>query len=159
VRVVVDAGPLISLARIGHLDLLLNLFGEVVVPAVVRQEVTGDQGLPGAAAVAEAKWLKTAEASNLVAVERLMSRLSAGESEVLVLAQELGATAVIDERRGRGVATALGIAQTGTIGVLLAAKRAGLIASVRPLLDQLSAAGVHLSPRLHDEALRLADEM
>jgi uncharacterized protein len=158
VRVVVDAGPLISLARIGYLDLLPNLFSEILVPAVVRREVTSDQSLPGAAAVAEAKWLSTVEASDRVAVERLTSRLAVGESEVLVLAQELGALAVIDERRGRSVAATLGIAQTGTVGVLLAAKRAGLISAVRPLLDQLSATGVHLSTRLYDDATRLAGE-
>jgi uncharacterized protein len=91
-------------------------------------------------------------------VIRLSFWLDAGESEVLVLAQEIGATAVIDERRGRNLAVALGIPQTGTIGILLAAKRAGSIPEITSLLNQLLENGVRLSPRLYEEARRLAGE-
>ena len=52
----------------------------------------------------------------------------------------------------------LGIPQTGTVGILLLAKRRGLVSAVRPLLDQLTARGIRLSPRLYDEACRLAGE-
>jgi hypothetical protein len=84
--------------------------------------------------------------------------LDAGESEVVVLAQEHGVTAAIDERRARNLAAALGVAQTGTVGILLAAKRAGLIPALTPLLDLLAARGVHLSSRLYEEARRMAGE-
>lgn len=105
-----------------------------------------------------AKWLRLGQVSYRSAVERLPFGLDAGESEVLILAQEIGATAVIDERRGRKIAAALGIPQTGTVGVLVAAKRAGLVSAVTPLLDQLSANGIHLSARLYEEARRSAGE-
>jgi predicted nucleic acid-binding protein len=158
VAIVVNSGPLISLARIGLLDLLPKLFDEILVPDAVFQEVTQDQRLPGALAVKEADWLKFGEISDREAVIRLSFWLDAGESEVLVLAQEIGATAVIDERRGRNLATALGIPQTGTIGILLAAKRAGAIPEITPLLNQLMASGVRLSSRLYEEARQLAGE-
>lgn len=156
--IVVNSGPLISLARIGLLDLLPKLFDEILVPDAVFQEVTQDQRLPGARAVKEADWLKFGEISDREAVIRLSFWLDAGESEVLVLAREIGATAVIDERRGRNLAAALGIPQTGTIGILLAAKRAGAIPEITPLLNQLMASGVRLSPRLFEEARQLAGE-
>jgi predicted nucleic acid-binding protein len=158
VRIVVNSGPLISLARIGLLDLLPGLFGEILVPAAVYREVTQDPGLPGAREIQEAEWLKVSEVTDRSAVDRLSFWLDAGESEVLVLAQELDATAAIDERRGRSLAAALGVSQTGTVGILLTAKRAGLISALTPLLDQLSASGVRLSSRLYDEARRLAGE-
>jgi len=150
VAVVLDAGPLIALARIGKLDLLPALFDDIVVPPAVHREVTSDQTLPGAVAMERAAGLKVAEVGDREAVERLASSLDAGEAEVLSLARELGATAVIDERRGRRLAAELGVPQTGTVGILLVAKRRGLISSVRPLLDQLTANGIRLSSLLYD---------
>jgi predicted nucleic acid-binding protein len=158
VRIVVNSGPLISLARIGLLDLLPRLFEEILVPAAVFREVTQDLSLPGAREIQDAKWLAISDVSDHSAVDRLSFWLDAGESEVLVLAQELGVTAAIDERRGRSVASGLGVPQTGTVGILLVAKREGLVSALTPLLDQLSASGVRLSFRLYDEARRLAGE-
>jgi uncharacterized protein len=158
VRIVVDSGPLISLARIAQLDLLSRLFDEVFVPAAVHREVTQDESRPGALLVKNADWLRPGKVSDRSAVERLSFWLDEGESEVLILAQELGATAVIDERRGRNIATALGIPRTGTIGVLVAAKQANVISAITPLLDELVANGIRLSFRLHQEARRLAGE-
>jgi uncharacterized protein len=155
---VVNSGPLISLARIGQLNLLPTLFGEVVSPSAVFQEVTQDPLLPGAKVLAKVDWLKVVEASDRDAVERLAVWLDAGESEVLVVAQELGATAAIDERRGRSLAATLGVPQTGTVGILLIAKKQGVISAITPLLDQLGVNGVRLSSRLYEEARRLAGE-
>lgn len=157
-RIVCNAGPLISLARIGRLDLLPALFGEIIVPPAVHREVTQDDSLPGAKALAQADWLTLAEIADRRDVEKLSAGLDPGEAEVLTLARELQATAAIDERRGRRLATELGVSQTGTVGILLAAKQRGLIPFVRPLLDQLLGNGVRLSPRLYEEACRLAGE-
>jgi uncharacterized protein with HEPN domain len=61
-----------SLARIGQLQLLPDLFEEIVVPAAMFQEVTGEPNLPGALAVRDARWLRTVEVSNRVAVEAVL---------------------------------------------------------------------------------------
>jgi uncharacterized protein len=159
VTLVVNSGPLISLARIGQLELLPALFDDIVLPRGVFEEVTQDPKLPGAEAIARAEWLKVVEILDRKAVERLAASLDEGESQVLALAQELGATAAIDERRGRRLAASLGVPQTGTVGILLLAKRRGLIPALTPLLDQLGANGVHLSPRLYEEARGLAGEL
>jgi len=159
VTLVVNSGPLISLARIGQLELLPALFDEIVTPSAVFEEVTHDPKLPGAEEIARAQWLRTMEVSDRDAVERVSVWLDAGESEVLVLAQELGGTAAIDERRGRNLAVSLGVPQTGTVGILLLAKRKGVIPAVTPLLDQLGARGIYLSSRLYEDARRLAGEL
>jgi len=109
--------------------------------------------------IAKAEWLRIVEASDRDAVEQMAVSLDAGESEVLVVAQELEATAAIDERRGRNLAVSLGVPQTGTVGILLIAKKQGLIPAITPLLDELGAKGVHLSSRLYEEARRLAGEL
>ena len=156
--IVFDAGPLISLARIRQLHLLPALFGEVIVPPAVHREITAYESLPGALTMASADWLRLAEVQDRGAMERLLSWLDAGEAEVLALAGELGATAAIDERRGRRLAAELGVPRTGTVGILLVAKRRGLISKVKPMLDQLIANGIRVSSRLYREACRLAEE-
>lgn len=153
-----NAGPLIALARIGQLGLLPALFDQVIVPPSVHREVTIYDSLPGAATLAKADWIRLVEVSDRRAVERLASALDLAEAEVLILAEELGATAGIDERRGRRLAAERGIPHTGTVGILIAAKRQGLIPLVKPLLDQLAANGIRLSSRLYEEACRLAEE-
>jgi hypothetical protein len=156
--VVANAGPLIALARIDRLALLPTLYREVVVPPVVYQEITGEIDLPGAEELAQAGWLRAMAARDQLAVQRLLFWLDRGESEAIVLAQEMGATLLIDERRGRAIAATLSLQITGTVGILLAAKELGQVQVVTPLLDALLAAGVRLSPRLYDEAQRQAGE-
>jgi len=157
-RIVCNAGPLISLARIDRLDILPALYDEIVVSPAVHREITNDDSLPGARALAEADWLKLVEVRDRGALEHLSSSLDAGEAETLALARELRSTAAIDEKRGRRFAEELGISQTGTVGILLTAKRRGLIPFVRPLLDQLTEKGVRLSARLYEEACHLSGE-
>ncbi|MFN8473987.1 MAG: DUF3368 domain-containing protein [Anaerolineae bacterium] len=156
--VVSNAGPLIALARIGRLDLFETLFGEIVVPPAVFAEVTRNPDLPGASDLEQGTWLVVRPVADEIAVQRLRFWLDLGESEAIILSQELGATLLIDERRGRAVATTLGVRVTGTIGLLLAAKHTGYIPAVLPLLDALLASGIRLSPRLYEEARRLAGE-
>ncbi|MDR0780616.1 MAG: DUF3368 domain-containing protein [Pseudomonadales bacterium] len=81
-----------------------------------------------------------------------------GESQAIWLARHLHAVLLIDERRGRKVASALEIPHVGTCGLLVQAKRAGLIEALSPLLDRLLAAEYFLTPALVSDTLRLAGE-
>lgn len=155
---IANSAPLISLARIAKLDLLPATYSEIVVPGAVHQEVTRDPQLPGAQELAAAAWLKTAEVTDTKAVDRLRFWLDQGESEAIVLAQSRGTALAIDERRGRRIAASMGIPTTGTVGILLACKRLGLLNEVTPLLDDLIAEGIRLSPALYDNARILAQE-
>ena len=88
-----------------------------------------------------------------------MADLGPGEAEVLMLALESqGTTVVLDDRLARRVAETLGLALTGTLGLLLDAKRAGLIRAVGPLVDQLQSLGFRLAPHTRAAVLRLAGE-
>lgn len=155
--VVSNAGPLISLARIGQLDLLPKLYGEIIVPSAVYAEVTVTS-YPGAEHLRSAEWLSVDEIEDTSAVQRLLFWLDLGESEAIVLAQRLEATVLMDERRGRAIAQAMELQVTGTVGVLLAAKTHGHILAVTPWLDALSIAGVRISARLYDDVRLLAGE-
>lgn len=156
--IVSNAGPLIALSRIERLDILFGLYGTITVPAAVFAELTRNLTMPGATEIGTAPQIQVISVRNQREVSRLLFWLDEGESEAIVLAQELQTSLLIDERKARGIASVLGIPLTGTVGVLLEAKRSGHVSQIRPLLDDLLGAGVRLSPRLYLSALTLAGE-
>jgi predicted nucleic acid-binding protein len=158
VIVVSDASPIIALSRIDHLHLLRSLFGEVIVPERVLQELLVGPG--GRQLLAAAPWLEARSVEDVEHVRRLELTLDPGEAAAIALAKEIGARLLlIDERRGRAEAIREGLQVTGVVGVLLLARRADLVERVRPLLDRLVRdANLHLGEDVVQEALRLAGE-
>ena len=158
--VVSDAGPLIYLASVGHLALLQDLFGRVVVPRQVWDEVVGaGTGRPGSAAVAAASWIDVRTPSSSSLTERLLRILDAGEAAAIGLCHELRAELLLcDDLEARRVAAAEGIRVVGTLGLLVRGKRAGLLEVVGPILNAMLALGLRVSPDLVDATLALAGE-
>ena len=155
--VVADSGPLIALARIGRLELLPGLYEKIRVPrAVFAETAEGDRA--GSAEIRGAAWLEVVDV-DAGAVAPLLLSVDRGEAEAMVLARSIpDATLLVDDARGRVVARRLGLRVRGTVGVLLQAKAASLIHSVRDCLDALESAGVFVGRDLRAEALRLAGE-
>jgi predicted nucleic acid-binding protein len=83
-----------------------------------------------------------------------------GEAEAIALAIEYGADLfLVDERRGRRMASAAGLKVMGLLGVLAGAKRAGLLAKVKPVLDELiQVARFWIEPKLYQAVLEELDE-
>jgi predicted nucleic acid-binding protein len=151
-----NASPLVNLARIGRLELLQELFGEVCLPdAVWAEVVVAGEGQPGARLLAQARWVARRQVQNHSLVQVLRQELDAGEAEAIVLALELKADLLLmDERLGRETAQHLGLKPIGVIGVLIEAKRRGVLPEVRPLLDTLrDQAGFRVSERLYARVL------
>jgi predicted nucleic acid-binding protein len=98
-----NASPLVNLARIGRLELLQDLFGEVCLPDAVWEEVVvAGEGQPGARLLAQARWVARRQVQNQSLVQALRQELDAGEAEAVVLALELKADLLLmDERLGR----------------------------------------------------------
>jgi predicted nucleic acid-binding protein len=159
VIVVSDAGPLIYLGAVGQLGLLRALFSRVVVPeAVWREVVEAGVDRPGAAATRAAVWIEVLQADER-AVAPLRVRLDPGEAEALVLASDIHADLLlIDDFAGRQMAAELGLTIIGTLGVLIRAKRAGLLPAVRPVVDAIVALGFHATPDLMARVAALAGE-
>lgn len=158
--IVADAGPLIALAKIGHIDLLSALFERVHIPAKVLHEAADNSALPGATAVRE-----FAETFGVIHDDRdsefvqlLLQEVDAGEAQAIALAKELGCTVFIDDRAGRDAAKRSGLPVIGVLAVLLQGKRSGHLTAIRPRLDALTNARYRISQALIDEVLRLADE-
>jgi len=158
VRIVSNASPLINLARIKKLDLLHQLYDELTIPDAVWQEVVIEgAGQAGANdEVSNARWIKTQAVENKHLVRALQQELDAGEAEAIALALEGGGEQLLmDDHIGRETAHHLGLRYTGLLGVLVEAKRKGLISALKPLLDALrEIAGFHISEALYMRVLQ-----
>jgi hypothetical protein len=161
VIVISDSSPLVTLAAIGHLDLLRVLFTTVLVPdAVYREVVAHGEGRAGATEVRDASWIRPESVENAPLVRALTLSLDVGEAEAIALALECDADLVLlDERRGRQQAERMGLTIAGTLGVLVEAKRQNLMVEIRPTLDALRAeADFWITDALYQRVLDLAGE-
>lgn len=125
--VVSDTGPLIVMGLIGLLPILPKLFSTVYAPEAVISEATQDASKPGAQAILDAltKGIICCKPVDMPDNYRVLADLlDQGEAEAIALAEQLGAVALIDERRGRAVAKKHGVSISGTPAVLIKAKRA-----------------------------------
>jgi hypothetical protein len=153
--IAVNTGPLIALSACGALHLLGALHAPVLVAEAVLAEFLrgGKEKPPLGLTGFEVHPLATPVPA------LLKEHLGVGEAAAIAIALERSVPLVaIDERRGRMVARALGLRVTGSVGILLRAKREGLIPAIKPHLDAMRAAGVWLGARLSTEALREANE-
>jgi predicted nucleic acid-binding protein len=159
--VVSNTSPVSNLAEVGQLNLLEQLYGQIVIPdAVYHEIVIAGAGLTGAAAVQAAGWIQRRQVAGRATVALLQIELDEGEAEAIALALEIGADLLlVDERRGRAVAARLGINAIGLLAVLLEAKHRGLILAVKPVLDDLvTRAGFWVAGALYARVLQAAGE-
>jgi predicted nucleic acid-binding protein len=153
-RFVVNASPLIFLARIEQLSLLRQLAEVVVAPvSVLREVLAGSHLHPSVAQIDSSAWLHV-EADLPLPLEIAGWDLGAGESQVLAhAALRPGWEAVLDDLQARRCARSLGIPITGTLGVILRARKSGIIPAARPLVEELLRTGLHLSRDLAEDTL------
>lgn len=157
--IVVNTGPLIALAACGHVDLLHGLHARVIVPQAVVDELERGRALPSALVVDIPDWIEVQSVRAAPAL-LLEAVLDEGEASVISLAGELDCKLVaIDERRGRMVARLMGLQVTGTVGILLRAKREALLPAIKPSIEAMRSRGVWLSERLVAFALESAGEV
>lgn len=159
---VADTGPLIALARVERLLLLRRLFGNGLIPPAVHQECRTESHRPGANRIGEALgagWLRVAPVLDDGRLADFLRIVDGGEAEAMALClQQPTRFLLIDDEKGRKVARRLGIPMVGVAGVLLVAKSRGLLATVSPVLEDLTGVGYRLSQRLVDAVRRSANE-
>jgi predicted nucleic acid-binding protein len=155
-----NTGPLIALAKIDHIRVLHHLAGEVHIPPMVYRELLAKTGVETARLDdALACFVQVAVRPQISAtLEEAIGHLDAGEQEAIALAHAMDVAVVLDDRLGRKAARRVQVEVTGTAGVLVQAKHAGLIPLVRPLLQALRQQGYWLSDTVLEVATRLAGE-
>ena len=164
--VVADTSPLFYLATLGRLSLLRDRYGQVIAPERVWMEALASHEAnlairPLLESGLAAGWLVVEKtASHMAPPDSALAELDQGERDALMLALALRADLVlIDEMEGRAVAEGLGLKITGTIGILVQAKRRGLLPAVGPELERLlRETSFYLSRRMQQIAYRMAGE-
>jgi predicted nucleic acid-binding protein len=154
-----DTSPLQYLHQLGLLELLLKLADQVRIPPAVDDELADGRAqgvnLPSPQ---EHDWI-TVQSPDSAPALPLITDLGPGEREVLALALESSdCVAVLDDKVARRSARRLDLPFTGTLGLLLDAKTAGLIETVAPHLDRLDGLNFHLSSETRQLILRRAGE-
>ncbi len=158
-ELICDTSPIQYLHQLGLLCVLPALSDRVLIPPAVAEEISVGQvlgvDLPDLATL---DWI-TVQHPISEAARPLVVNLGPGETQVLMLALEIPeAIVVLDDALARDMAAALNLPLTGTLGLLLDAKQAGLIPKVCPLLDQLQALRFRLADHTRIAVLKLAGE-
>jgi len=160
--IVSNTTPLIGLASIGKFHLLHDLFIKVYIPQAVYKEavVLGyEEGGAKEEVISASAWMKVIQIQDQLAVNVLLDELDIGEAETIVLACEMNASWVLmDEKKGRRKLNQLSLQKIGTVGILLKAKKVGLLSEIRPHLKQLRSQGFSISDSVSDSVLKQSGE-
>ena len=159
-RIVINTGPLLALvATLGDLAVLKDLYRNVHVPFEVCQEIRAG-GVAGFAVeqFEMATWLQV-RPKRVDLPHFLANALDPGEAAVIQLALlENIQTVCIDEAVGRRMARLCGLQLTGSIGILLRAKREGVPFVMAEALQRMRNNGIWLSQNVLDFAMRESGE-
>ena len=161
-KAVANSSVLIALSNIGRLELIPQRFPEgISIPqAVWREVIEAGASRPGVAELKSAAWLTVHPVQDHGLVTLLRTELDEGEAEAIALGREQQAgVLLLDEKDARQAAMRLKFPVLGTVGLLIWAKRKGLIAKLSEELDILQTQGrFHLSRSVYEEALRAVGE-
>ncbi len=156
---ITNTSPLVYLYRIGALDWLPKLFGEIWLPSAVLREL--QEGIRLGYDVPDPNkhtWLKIKDAQAIPS-EWLALDLGAGEIATMTLVLENPTRiALLDDGRARKIAEAAGLQVWGTLRVLLEAKSRGLAERIEPLVNRLAETGMWISDDVRERILAIADE-
>jgi predicted nucleic acid-binding protein len=148
--IVSDTSCFIILSTIGELDILQKTFGDIFTTIEVVLEFGED--LPS--------WVKVLAPKDINKQRFLETKVDPGEASAIALALEYEQSMIIlDDFKARKIAENLGLEITGTIGVLIIAKKRAIIDSIKPFLEKIRATNFRLSEAIEKQALIEADEV
>lgn len=157
-KIVSNTTPIISLLKINKLTVLKDLYGEVIIPQGVFNEIEAGKDKKYYTDLLKIEWIKVEKIKDKNSLSYFLD-LDKGEAETIILATESGAgLTILDETLGRYHAKRAGLKVTGTLGILLKAKKSGYIIEIKPLLYELKDKGIWLSNNLIEKILLLAGE-
>lgn len=156
---VINTGPLLSLvAATGNLDVLRQVRTKVVVPVEVANEIYAGETDFAKRDFREDSFISRRKQKTTVS-SMLSNSLDEGEAAVIQTAIDLDIpTVCIDEAVGRRIARLHGLKVTGSLGILIAAKKGGYDISIREAVCKMHEAGIWLSEKVKKSAIDLAGE-
>lgn len=148
--IISDTSCLILLEKIGELEVLHQLFGTITT----TQEVANEYGLP------LPHWFEIKHPIDKDYLKIIEQTVDKGEASAIALAVETeNSLLIIDEQKGRKLAKELGLPFTGTMGILLEAKFAGILPSIKPILLRIRSTNFRISEQLELLLLKKAGEV
>lgn len=149
-KVIVNTTPLIALSGIANMNLLQKLYGLITIPRAVYDEILAKPDSECAKQLQQSiDWIEIKDIANSEAKMYYKTQLHDGEVEVMILAKEENADLVIiDDNNAKKHAKYLGLPVTGTIGVLIKAKKSGHIKAIKPLIEKMLDNHIFLSENL-----------
>ena len=156
--VISDTTAITNLIKIDLLFVLPRLYGEVIIPKAVYDELSAHSNQKDI--VDNSSWIRIIHIPASDKLKELSKRIDRGEAEAIVLAIELSSDyLIIDELQGRRIAKSYHIEIIGLLGILLLSKEEGLIESVSQYLQTLkNKIGFRISDKLYDFILKKANE-
>ncbi len=147
--IISDTSCFIILSKIGELDLLKKVYGQIVTTSDIVEEF--GETLPD--------WVIIENVSDKSRQRILELQIDRGESSAIALALEIPkSTLILDDFIARKIAQQLGISFTGTIGVIIKAKLNGIITSIKPYLEKIKETNFRISAEIELQALKEAKE-
>ena len=147
--IIADTTCLISLSRIRRLNILKDLYSEIFITSIIKNEYA--EQLP--------PWIKIMDPKNDESVKLIGINLDQGESTAIALAMENeNSLLIIDERKGRRIAKSLNLKIIGLLGIIIKAKQLDYIDSVKDIIADLEAVEFRISESLKNTILKLANE-
>lgn len=161
--IVSNASPIITISRIKLFHHLPALYESLTIPNAVFEEVVKHgAGRPGSmelSAGIKSGFINIKPVKNNLAVSALSEFFGRGEAEAIILASEISAKALImDDHKARITSNSMNLHVTGTIGILLELKDAGLIPGIKPFIDKAVEYGFRINPSLYNKILQKAAE-
>lgn len=157
--IICDASPLILLAKIGELKILKASAEEIWIPRAVWEEVNKDVELHPEIVDIQHLFSNCIRASNTLLEQAFNLEVDQGEAAALALALEHPQSCLLmDDLSGRMVAKRQGIRVMGTLGLLVHAKKNGIIIEIKPFFEKLKMHGWYISEKLVHHTLRIVGE-
>ncbi len=156
--VVSNTTPIISLASIQRIDILRRVFGEIIVPQAVYNEIKAKESY-GHKDI-DLEFIQVRKVKGELYKDLLLNQLDLGEAETILLAKELNADLVIiDENLAYKIARNSALHVTRTLSILLKAKHVGIIDNIKPLLDEMISKGRWYSQNVYNNFLKKIGEL
>ncbi len=159
-KVIVNTTPLIALCHVGQLNLLKKLYSEIMIPRAVYRELSKKkQSICKRQVDLSLEWIHVKDIENQMAKSMFKTQLHDGEVEVMILAKERSADIVIiDDANAKKYAKYLKLSVTGTLGVLIKAKREGYISELKPIIQEMIEKNIYISEKLMKFCLEQVNE-
>lgn len=157
-KVIVNSTPLIILGKIDELEILKDLYGEIIIPQAVFEEVTIKNDF-AKEKILNSSWIKILEVQDKTNRKIYQAKLHDGEVEVMMLAKEISAELlIIDDNAAKKTAKFLEFKVTGTLGILLKAKSKKIISEVKPILEKMLNKNFYIDEKIIKLVLKTAGE-